>query len=121
MTNFRSPTTEERAFLRIVTFGHPELEAQIESCEITDYDPDGYCDVRVRCGPPSRIGEACDGPSLLIGDKREPLIQTMLWTNNEGMLDTIEFLVLPGGSDKNIYERYIRAAADGNLVYPNNS
>ena len=49
-----TPTADEHSFLRIVTRGYPELEAQVESCEVSAYDPAGYCDVRVGSGPPFR-------------------------------------------------------------------
>src|SRR5579884_3823298 len=49
---YRAPTELEREFLRVCTRGYPELEAQIESCEVADYDATGWCDVRVLKGPP---------------------------------------------------------------------
>lgn len=118
MTDFRTPTADERSFLRIVTLGYAELEAQIESCDVADYDPDGYCDVRVAAGPPSPVHEHCDGPSLITGVEDRPIIETLLWINHEGMLDTIEF-IQAGERFENIYLLFIRAAADAALIYHN--
>ncbi len=44
---FHKPTQLELAFLRVITRGYAELEAQVEVCELSQYDPIGYYDVRI--------------------------------------------------------------------------
>ena|SRR5260370_10906298 len=116
MTNFRTPTEQERAFLRIVTSGYSELRAQVESCEVADYDPDGYCDVRVLTGPPSPIRDHCNGPSLQTGIQATPIVETILWIDGEGMLDNVEFVSFGEPLDA-MYERFISAAVEAKLSY----
>jgi hypothetical protein len=114
---FHAPTELERAFLRIVTVGYPELQAQVESCVVADYDPDGYCDIRISNGPPSpkRRGY-CQGPSLETGIPRSPLIETLLWINEDGMLVNIEFLEV-GEPIGDIYQHFVVGAAESKLRY----
>ena len=114
-TEYHAPTAEELAFLRIVTRGYPELEAQVESCEISAYDPTGYCDVRVGSGPPFRR-EHVDGPSLGIQDSEPRFIEILLWMNEDGFLITIEVMEYPDFTE-NVYGRYIESARNGNLTY----
>lgn len=116
--DFHTPTTEERAFLRIVTRAYPELRAQIESCEVADYDPDGYCDVRVLSGPPSPEVDHCDGPSLVTYEPHLRTAETILWISASGMLNTIEIMEYPSSSD-DIYQYYIEGDRDSQLTYPN--
>jgi hypothetical protein len=112
---FHTPNDREQAFLRIVTIGYPELQAQIESCEVDDYDPDGYCDVRVISGPPLSIKEQCEGPSLL-DEPTLPEVDVILWISNVGFLDSVE-LVGYGSPLRDIYERFIDAAKVSKLRY----
>lgn len=113
--DFHTPTTEELAFLRIVTRGYPELQAQIESCEVADYDPDGYCDVRVLSGPPSPEIDHCDGPSLLTCEPNLRSTETILWIDR-GMLASVEIVEYPISSD-GVYARYIEGDRDSKLTY----
>lgn len=112
---YHTPTAEELSFLRIVTRGYPELEAQVESCEVSAYDPAGYCDVRVGSGPPFRR-ERVDGPSLGIQDSGPRFVETLLWMNEDGFLNTIEVIEYPDFMG-NVYERYIESARDAHLTY----
>jgi hypothetical protein len=114
-TEYHTPTAAELAFLRIVTRGYPELEAQVELCEISAYDPTGYCDVRVRSGPPFRR-ERVDGPSLVVHDSGPRFIETLLWLNEDGFLDNIEVIEYSDRTD-NVYGRFIESARNGNLTY----
>ena len=114
--NFHSPTTEELAFLRIVTRAYPELQAQVESCEVADYDPDGYCDVRVLSGPASPEIDHCDGPSLVTYEPHLRTTETILWISARGMLDTIEIIEFPRTFD-NVYKRYIEGDRDSKVTY----
>ncbi|MDQ6925490.1 MAG: hypothetical protein M3154_04545 [Candidatus Eremiobacteraeota bacterium] len=116
MTVYRAPTEQERTLLRIVTLGYPELEAQIECCEVAEYDPPGYCDVHVLSGPPCPGPDHCDGPSLSIKIPMIAYIETILWIDERGMLANIEFVSYMGPAD-GVYEAFIRGAADGTLVY----
>jgi hypothetical protein len=110
---YRSPTDLERAFLRVVTRGYPELESQIESCEMADYDPTGWCYVRVRGGTPSPIHQYADGPSLITGERRLPdlCLETILWTNEQGILHTIEIVNYLDSVVENPLRAFVDAAA----------
>jgi len=90
--NYRVPTQEERAFLRVVTRGYSELEAQAESCEIADYDPDGWCHVRVREGQSAAMRGHVDGPTLQTDEPVKTFVETILWTNEAGLLSTVEIV-----------------------------
>jgi len=106
----------EIQFLRIVTNGHRELQEQIENAEVCDYDPNGYCDVRILHGPPSSLVDKCDGPTLSIPGESGS-IGTLLWLNKDGMLDTIEFLEdVMGTAD--IYTKFVNGVEAGWLQYP---
>lgn len=96
--NYHTPTGLERAFLRVVTTGYPELQRQVEACEVDDYDEDGYCDVHVLVGPPSPIvsGQA-DGPRLVPSTPSEPFAEIILWTDERGMLSTVEIVDFGSG------------------------
>ena len=87
------PTHRERRFLRIVAHGHPELECQVESCEISDYDPTGYYEVDVLGGPPAPVTayHPINGPAVT-GNPKVPYFEVLLWTNERGLLDSIEVL-----------------------------
>ncbi len=112
---FHVPNEAEQSFLRLVTLGYPELQAQITSCEVDDYDPDGYCDIHVISGPPSPVKGSCDGPSLHEAPNL-PEIDTILWINNEGFLLNVE-IVGYGVPVNNIYERFIEGARASKLRY----
>jgi len=114
---YRKPTIVEMQFLRIVTEGHRELREQVEYAEVCDYDVDGYCDVRISHGPPLPILERCDGPELFIPGGSGS-VGTILWVNNEGMLDTIELLEDVMSFSEDIYRRFVNGAAAGWLHYP---
>ena len=91
---YRMPTDRERCFLVILTHGHPELERQVESCEISDYDPTGYYEVCVISGPPvpqPAYHHPIDGPAVM-GNPKYPLFEVLLWINDRGLLDSIEIL-----------------------------
>ena len=90
---FHKPTEPERAFLRLVTFGYPELAAQIENCEVDDFDLDGYCDIRIMSGPPSATKNTMyDGPSLVPELPYKPSIETILWVDDSGYLSSVEVI-----------------------------
>jgi hypothetical protein len=110
-----APNGVERSFLQLVTLGYPELQAQETSYEVDNYDPDGYCDVRVISGPPSPVKGSCDGPSLHDAPNL-PGIHTILWINDEGFLDNIEIVGF-GESVNNIYKRFIEGARASKLRY----
>jgi hypothetical protein len=91
---YRAPTELENAFLRVVTRGYSNLESQIASCEVADYDPVGFVHVRTRIGPPqpSELGYV-NGPDLLSSTDGVPT-QTILFVGDAGMLyliDIVEF------------------------------
>ena len=114
--DFHTPTAEELAFLRIVTRAYPELQAQIESCEVADYDPDGYCDVRVLSGPIAPQRDHCDGPSFVTYEPQLRTTETILWISEHGMLKSIEIVEYPRSFD-NVYRRYIEADRNSQLTY----
>lgn len=78
--------------MRVVTHGFPELEKQIECCEVADYDPTGWCCVRVTRVPPSPIVNPADGPTVRTGDPKNPFLEIILWTNIAGMLKSAEIV-----------------------------
>lgn len=109
--NYHPPTEVEREFLRIVTRGYLELEHQTESCEISEYDATGWCYVPVLDGPPSPIQYRypADGPRFLTGDSIVPFVETLLWTNDAGMLAEIEIIEY-GDSRDDPYRVFAEAA-----------
>jgi len=115
LSDFHAPDDQERAFLRTVTKGYPELQAQVESCKVDQYDPEGYCDVLVISGPPSPIADSCDGPSLF-DDPSLPEVDTILWINDVGFLDSVE-IVGYGSLLNSIYQRFGDAAKASRLRY----
>ena len=90
---YRLPTDRERRFLRILAHGHAELERQVESCEISDYDLRGYYEVRILGGPPApqAAHHPIDGPAVM-GNPKVPLFAVLLWTDESGLLYLIEIL-----------------------------
>jgi hypothetical protein len=117
--NYRTPTDAERAFLRVITRCYPELAEQIESCEITDYDPTGYIEVRVLGGPrcPVTVKEPIDGPALDAGDNGVPAIDILLWLTDERMLKTIEVIEWGSGTLDNLYGKFANAEGTDKLLY----
>jgi hypothetical protein len=114
--NFHPPSELERAFLRAVTDGHRELREQIESCLVADYDPDGYCDVKILGGPPSpKRMDKYMGPSLVNGPN-SPLVDSILWVDERGFLDNVE-IVEYGARSGDVYERFVSAATESRLTY----
>lgn len=117
--DYRTPSELELVFLRAVTRGYPELEKQIESCEVADYDPAGRCYVHSTGGPPSAIVNPADGPTL---DAREPHklhVDILLWTNEAGMLKAVEIVdygTLPPSLGRP-YQLFVDAAKRGCLEY----
>ncbi|MGC2405478.1 MAG: hypothetical protein WA431_03630 [Candidatus Cybelea sp.] len=118
VVGYRAPNDLELAFLRVVTRGFPELVEQIESCTIADYDPTGWCYVRATCGPPSLIGNPHDGPTLKTADPNHPFLEIILWTNDAGMLKSVE--IVDYGLDALVdepYRLFVDAANNGRLDY----
>ena len=114
---FHKPTEPERAFLRLVTFRYPELAAQIEDCEVDDFDLEGYCDVRVMSGPPSVTKNTMlDGPALAAELPQNSDIETILWVDDSGYLSSVEFISFEQCFD-DVYERFVEAARRGVLRY----
>jgi hypothetical protein len=116
--SYRAPSDLELAFLRIVTRGFPELAEQIESCTVADYDPTGWCYVRATCGPPSSIANPHDGPTLKTGNPNHPFLEIILWTNDDGMLKSVE--VVDYALDALVddpYRLFVDAANRGRLDY----
>ncbi|MGH3573631.1 MAG: hypothetical protein ACRDUW_17710 [Pseudonocardiaceae bacterium] len=116
---FHDPDAVELAFLRIVTHGYLELTAQIESCEVDDFDSTGYCDVHVISGPSLGRGAMCDGPSLVDREDQSET-DTILWVNDSGYLYSIE-IVGYGQPLGDVYARFIKAASCAQLRYKNGS
>lgn len=112
---YRPPSEKELAFLRIVTRGYPDLEVQIESCEVEEYDETGYCNVRVLDGPRGDDGMA-DGPSLTTDAFH---IETILWFRDNGWLDSVEVIEYATTSTGEVYQTFIDGAAASALVYHN--
>jgi hypothetical protein len=98
---YRTPSDRERRFLRILAHGHPELEGQVESCEISEYDPTGYYQIRVLGGPPAPqpAHHPIDGPAVT-GNPKVPLFTVLLWTDERGLLYSIEILEVRAGGAK---------------------
>jgi len=115
MRPYRSPTDLEQAFLRVITRGYPDLESQIEPCEIAEYDPLGWCHIRTVGGRPSQIRHNAEGPQVQTGRSDVPLIGTIMWTNIAGMLESIEILEYGIGrlfrGDETPYRLFVNAAA----------
>ncbi len=112
---YRVPTELEQAFLRVVTRGYADLESQIGTCEIAEYDPLGWCDIHVLGGPPSQIRHNAEGPSMQTGRSDVPLIGTIMWTDVAGMLESIEIIEYGVGrlfgDDEPPYRLFVDAAA----------
>ena len=114
---FHAPTELERAFLRAVTDGYPELREQIESCLVADYDSTGYCDVHILAGPPTpKRMHRYNGPSLVNDAPDSPLIETILLVDQRGFLDNVE-IVDYGGQRDDVYQAFVTAAAESRLTY----
>jgi hypothetical protein len=118
--HFRPPTELELTFFRIVTRGFPEYEAQIERCEIADYDPDGWWQMRAIDGPPL-IGAPLDGPSLEIRDPEWRYLEVLIWTTRQGLLDCLEILDTTEKGDTlgqaDLIRVYLDAESEGRLKY----
>jgi len=116
--NYHAPTDIELAFLRVVARGFPELEKQIESCEVAHYDPTGWCYVRAICGPPSPIVNPGEGPALRTDDPNNPFVEVLLWTNDAGMLKSVEIVEYGcGPSLHKPYQLFVDAANSACLEY----
>jgi hypothetical protein len=115
---YREPTEIERAFLRIVSRGYNEIEQQIESCRIADYDPTGWCDVEVTEGPPSPIRYHAQGPAVRTGPAEQPTLylESVLAVSTEGFLESIE-IVRYVGDVESPYSIFVEAARHGELLY----
>jgi hypothetical protein len=94
---YRTPTEAERAFLRIVTRGHAQLNAQAEYCDVADYDPTGWLDVRANGGPSAVVPRPFDGPAFSTDDPKLAFIEILLWVDEHGMLKTVEIVVYGEG------------------------
>ena len=87
---FRRTTALELAFLRVITRGYPAAEQQIESCLVSEWD-DGYLDVRTVDGPPMiPTRNPAIGPTVQSGIEDVPLLDCIFWTDEEGMVVSIE-------------------------------
>jgi hypothetical protein len=110
---YHPPSEKELAFLRIVTRGYPNLEAQVESCEVEEYDETGYCNVRVLAGP--RIeNDMANGPTLVVDGV---FIETILWFRDNGWLDSVEVVEYAPINVGDVYQAFIDAVAMSTLVY----
>jgi hypothetical protein len=134
--DYHSPTELERGFLRVVTRGYPELQEQIESCEISDYDVVGFCYVNVLAGPPSPELFMAKGPvldltqidrhlleitnDLRMADPKMDCVIVSLTTDRAGMLSDIEVVSYGDGYVVDPYRLFVDAAASGSpaLTYP---
>jgi hypothetical protein len=115
---YRAPTDLELTFLRVVTRGFPELAEQIESCDLAEYDLTGWCYVRATCGPPLLTANPHDGPTLKTEDPNHPFLEIILWTNDAGMLKSVELVDYgPAPSLHNPYQLFVDAAKSGHLKY----
>ena len=116
--DYHPPSALELAFLRTVTRGYPELQKQIESCEVADYEPTGWCSVYSAGGPPSNTVNPAQGPSLNTGEPDNLNLEALLWTNEAGMLKAVEIVDygIPG-APSHPYELFVDAARRGCLEY----
>jgi len=114
--DYRPPTDLELTFFRIVTRGFPELEAQIELCQIADYDPEGWWHVRAIDGPPLLLGNPLDGPSLHIHEPADRYLQILIWTTRRGMLHLLEVLDTTEKGDTLEQHELVRAYIDADLA-----
>ena len=122
MRAYRRPTELEREFLGVATRGYPLLEAQVEDCEIAEYDPTGWCYVRVLEGMPFYARPA-QGPRLETGNAADPFYELLLWTNAMGLLEHIEIVEYGlGHSSTRPYELFVAAArgTGGRLTFKTN-
>jgi hypothetical protein len=92
MISYRPPTDLEQAFVRVVTHGYPDLQSQIPSFQIAEYDSLGWCHIHVLTGKPSQIRHNAEGPLLRTGRPDVPLLGTIMWTDCLGMLESIEIV-----------------------------
>ncbi len=111
--NFHDPNGVELEFLRFVTLGYPELRLQVESCQISDYDATGYCDLRVIAGPPLLSSAMCSGPSI---KDEQGFISVILWVRNRGYLDCVEFVAYIGQA-VDVFGRFVKAGRSSKLRY----
>jgi hypothetical protein len=118
--SYREPTAVELAFLRVVCRGQREIERQLESCRIAEYDPTGWCDVWVVDGPPSSLRYHASGPALKRGEDQHPdlYLDTILWVNHAGMLESVEILDYLDVLTDDPYAVFVEAAERDELVYP---
>jgi hypothetical protein len=107
---YRAPTELELAFLRVVARGYPKLEQQVESCQIADYDRDGWCYVRVVPGQSPGMHFHLDGPTLQAEEPVKLFVDTILWTNEDGLLTTVEVVDYRNALDEP-YPAFVEAAA----------
>jgi hypothetical protein len=116
--HYRAATDLEYQFLKVVTRGFPELAEQVERCEVAEYDPTGWCCVRVTCGPSSPIVNPASGPTLKTDDPDHPFVEILLWTNGAGSLERVEIVDYgPAASIDNPYTLFVEAAKRGRLKY----
>jgi hypothetical protein len=115
---FRDPTADEQAFLQIVSFGYAEISEQVKACQVAEYDPTGWCDVRILTGPPSPIRFRAPGAAIRRGDPENPeiYIDTILNVDVEGFLENVEILVYVGRIEKTPYEIFVKSAMRGELL-----
>ena len=116
---YRRPTELEKDFLRVATRGYPLLENQIEDCEIADYDPTGWCYVRVLEGMPFSARPA-QGPKLRMDDPAMTFVELLLWTNEAEMLECVEVVEYgSGGFSEPPYRVFVDASSNvgGRLEY----
>jgi hypothetical protein len=124
--DYHLPTELERNFLRVVTRGYGELEKQVESCEISDYDVVGFCYVNVLAGPVSPELFMAEGPVLdltqldahlfeITTDLRmaDPKVYcvTVSLTTHGGMLSAIEVVSFGDGYVVDPYRLFVEASA----------
>ena len=116
---YHVPNECERAFLRLVCRGQPELETQIETCRISDYDPTGWCYVDVRDGPASPLRFHADGPTLHV-DAPSLSFDTIVWVDEGGRLGSIEIidylLIRTFTAADPPYRLFLAAEEDGRLT-----
>lgn len=75
--------------------------------------------MRVHSGPPSPVRYMVEGPQFKTEDPDFPMLGTLLWTNEDGMLKTVE--VLAYGAVCRLtdpYGPFVNAKRAGLLEYP---
>jgi hypothetical protein len=125
MTKFRPPTPLELAFLRVLTRGYPAAERQIETCLVSEWD-DGYLEVNAKDGPPLRgAPNPVLGPAVPTGLEESPYLDSIFWTNDYGMISSIEVTVFGTATVSDFERMTIFVEADETnpslLVFRNNS